>query len=69
MKRQGNGNPGRALQRTTGAEEEIQMQANSQCQIYATCRDLQTRHVSRRCGLNARRAMLIAALCFGEGGR
>ena len=42
MKRQGNGNPGRALARTTGAEVEIQLQANFQSQIYATCRDLQT---------------------------
>jgi hypothetical protein len=61
--------PGRALQRTAGAKEEIQMSANFQPQIYATGTDLQTRHVRRRCELNARRAMLIAALHFGKCGR
>jgi len=59
--------PGHALQRTTGAREEIQLDQNSQTQIYASFRDLQTRHVRHRCGLPDHRARLIAALCFGEG--
>lgn len=67
--RTGVGRPGHALQRTTGADVEINQQGDFQGQSYATCRDLQTRHLCRRCGLDARRAMLIAALHFGEGGR
>ena len=61
--------PGSALHRATGTEEEIHMQPNSQPQIYATCGELQTRHVRSRCGLSGERARLIAALHFGEVGR
>jgi hypothetical protein len=67
--RGGVGRPGRALQRTTGADLEFFSQGDFQCQTYATCRDLQSRHISRRCGLDGRRALLIAALHFGEVGR
>ena len=65
----GVGRPGRALARTTEADVEIDLHANFQGQSYATCRDLQSRHISQRCGVDARRALLIAALHFGEGGR
>jgi len=61
--------PGSALQRATGAEEEILMQRNSQTQIYATCGELQTRFVRGRCGVSHQRARLIASLFFGEGAR
>ena len=59
--------PGRARERSTGADEEIQMRANFQNQVYVTCRDLQTRHLRHRCGLSDHRARLIALLFFGEG--
>ena len=57
--------PGNALQRTTGAGTEIQMDRSFQTQIYADPGDLQTRHVRNRCGLPQARAHLVAALCFG----
>ena len=59
--------PGSALHRATGTEEELLMQRNSQPQIYATCGELQTRHVRSRCGVSQERARLIAILHFGEG--
>ena len=58
--------PGHALARTTGANEEIQMQSNFQPQIYATCSELQTRRVGNRCGLSQARAHLVASIFFGE---
>ena len=61
--------PGNALQRTTGAGTEIQMDRSFQNQIYATCGDLQTRHVRNRSGLSQARANRVAALFFGEGTR
>jgi len=65
----GNKCPGSARQRTTGADLETRMDRNFQSQIYATGSDLQTRHVHRRCGVTGSHARLIAALCFGEGGK
>ena len=58
--------PDGALQRTTGAEEETAMRANFHSQIYATCGELQSRHLQKRCGLSPRHSRLIAGLCFGE---
>ena len=58
--------PGGALQRTTGAEEETAIRANFHSQIYATCGELQSRHLQKRCGLSPSRSRLIAGLCFGE---
>lgn len=34
---------------------------------YATCGELQSRHLQRRCGLSRDRSRLIAGLFFGEG--
>ena len=62
-------NPGSALQRATGAKEEIEMDRNFQHESYINCTDLQRRHVMQRCGLGAHRAGLIAALFFGENGK
>ena len=58
--------PDGVRQHAIGAEKETQMHPNFQNQIYATCGDLQTRHVRNRCGLSHARAHLVAALCFGE---
>jgi hypothetical protein len=58
--------PGSARQRASGADWEIEMCHNSQSQTYATCADLQRRHLMRRCGVGSSQASLIAALCFGE---
>lgn len=58
--------PDGALQRTTGAEEETDMSIDFQSQIYATCGELQSRHLQKRCGLSPRHSRLIAGLCFGE---
>ena len=58
--------PNGALQHTAGANEETDLQANFQPQLYATCGELQSRHLQKRCGLSPRRSRLIAALCFGE---
>lgn len=61
-----NKHPGSAFQRATGAEKELQMAPNSQTQAYATCSELQRRHVMQRCGIARRHACLIAGLLFGE---
>jgi hypothetical protein len=61
--------PGSALQRTTGAEEEIQTDWNFQGEIYPTSSNLQIRHIRHRFGVSGRVARLVAALHFGEGGR
>ena len=58
--------PDGALQRTTGANEETDMSIDFQSQIYATCGELQSRHLQKRCGLSPRHSRLIAGLCFGE---
>jgi hypothetical protein len=58
--------PGSARQRATGAKMERAMERHSQPQTYATCTDLQRRHVMRRLGVGSRQATLIAALHFGE---
>lgn len=58
--------PDGALQRTTGAEEETDMSIDFQHQLYATCGELQSRHLPKRCGLSPRHSRLIAGLCFGE---
>ena len=58
--------PDSALQRTIGANEETEVQANFHSQIYATCGELQSRHLQKRCGLSLRHSRLIAGLCFGE---
>ena len=63
------GNPGSALPRATGAKREIEMDRNSHLEIYATCTDLQRRHVMQRCGLGAHRAGLIASFVFREDGK
>ena len=60
-------NPGSALQRATGANVEIQTHPNFHTQIYASCSELQRRHVMQRCGVIPRQASLIAGLLFGEG--
>ena len=62
-------NPDHALARTAGTKEDHSNPANNLPQIYATCCDLQTRHLHRRLGLTKSRATLIAALVFGEGTR
>ena len=64
-----NKNPGSALQRATGAEREIELDRNSHQEIYATCTDLQRRHVMQRCGIGSRQAGLIASLVFREDGK
>ena len=58
--------PGDARQRTTGAEKEGQMGSTSYTETYGTCRDLQIRHLQRRCGVRGGLACSVAALCFGE---
>ena len=58
--------PDSVRQHATGAEGETAMQASLQSQTYATCGELQTRHLRNRCGLSHGRARLIAAICFGE---
>lgn len=58
--------PGDALQRISGAEIESPMNKTSCPDTYATCRDLQTRFLRRRCGLDDRTAGLVAGFCFGE---
>jgi hypothetical protein len=60
--------PGSARQRATGAKMEHAMERHSQPQTYATCADLQRRHVMRRLRIGSRQASLIAALHFGEEG-
>lgn len=62
-------NPDRALQRTAGIKEDHSNPANNLPQIYATCGDLQTRHLRTRLGLTKSRATLIAGLIFGEATR
>ena len=59
--------PGSALARTSRAGTEIDMQANLQPQTYATCGELQSRHIRDRCGVSDNHARLIATLFFGEG--
>ncbi|WP_135507043.1 hypothetical protein [Roseovarius aestuariivivens] len=59
--------PGDALARSTGAEKENQLASTSFTQTYATSRELQTRYLRRRCGLDEHTAHLIAMLHFGEG--
>ena len=59
--------PGSALQRATGREEEIEVQSNLHSQVYATCGEIQTRHVRNRCGVSDKHARLIAMLFFREG--
>lgn len=59
------GNPGEALQRDTGARKDHQEMKPSQA--YATSLEIQTRYLRRRCGLDDRRARLVASLYFGEG--
>ena len=61
--------PDGALQRTTGAKREIEMDRNSHQEIYVTCTDLQRRHVMQRCGVGTRQAGLIASVVFGEDGK
>ena len=58
--------PDSVLQHATGAEGETAMQASLQTQSYATCGELQSRHLQKRCGLSPRRSRLIAGLCYGE---
>ncbi len=60
--------PGDARQRTTGASKDSQMGTTFLPETYATCRNLQTRYLQRRHGLDERTARMIAGLCFGEGG-
>ena len=59
-------NPDHALQRTVGTKEDHSNSANNLPPIYATCGDLQTRHLHKRLGLTKSRATLIAGLIFGE---
>ena len=58
--------PDGALQRTTGANEETDMSIDFQHHLYATCSELESRHLQKRCGLSPRHSRLIAGLCFGE---
>ena len=58
--------PDGVRQHTPGAEEETDMSVNFQYQLYATCGELQSRHLQNRCGLSPRHSRLIAGLCFGE---
>ena len=62
-------NPGSALQRATGEEREIDLRDNFRSRAYASCSELQSRHLQKRCGLSQRQSLLIAALFFGEVGR
>ena len=59
--------PGSALARTSRAEVETHMQMKFQNQTYATCGELQTRHIRNRCGVSDNHARLIATLFYGEG--
>lgn len=59
-------NPGCALQRAAGAGKEIETDHNFQHNAYATCTELQSRHVMRRCGVGRRHATVIAGLFFEE---
>lgn len=61
-----NKNPGSALQRATGEDREFKMDLHSQLQSYATCSELQSRHIERRYGIGRRQAAVIAGLFFGE---
>lgn len=62
-----NKRPGDALQRIPGAEKDSQLESTSLGPLYATPRDIQTRHLQRRCGVDKRTARLLAEFCFGEG--
>ena len=59
--------PGSALARTSRAGTEVHVQMKSQTQTYATCGEIQTRHIRNRCGVSDNHARLIATLFFGEG--
>jgi hypothetical protein len=61
--------PGSARQRATGAKMEHVRERHSHPQTYATCADLQRRHVMRRLRVGSRQATIIAALFFGEDGQ
>ncbi|SDJ15108.1 hypothetical protein [Lutimaribacter saemankumensis] len=56
--------PGGARQRTTEAES---CHMGLTWEEYTKRRDLQTRRLQQRHGLDAHTARLIASLCFGEG--
>ena len=58
--------PDHALQRMAGMESDHSSASNNRFQTYASCGDLQTRHLNRTLGLSGRRASLIAGLLFGE---
>ena len=58
--------PGDAQQRTTEARKDSQMGSASREETYGTCRELQIRHLRRRCGVRGGLARAVAALCFGE---
>ena len=62
-------NPGSALPRATGAEQETDLRVNFHFQAYPTCSELQSIRLQRRCGLSRRQSRLVAALFFGEGCR
>ena len=59
--------PGSALARTSRAEVETHMHMKFHRQSYATCGEMQSRHIRNRCGVSDNRARLIASLLFGEG--
>jgi len=59
--------PGDALARSTRADKERQMEPTSSAQTYATSREIQTRYLRRRFGLDEQTARLVATLCFREG--
>ena len=59
--------PGNALQRNTGDEIGSQFGKTTMKTSYADCRDLQTRYLQRRLGINERTARLVAGFCFVEG--
>ncbi|WP_137701653.1 hypothetical protein [Marimonas lutisalis] len=58
--------PGNALQRTAGANLDGLWENSSIQPTYATFRDLQTRYLQRRHGLDKRTARMLAGICFGE---
>ena len=58
--------PDRALARAAGMESDYSSASNNRFQTYTSCRDLQTRHVARRCGLSRYQSHLVATLFFGE---
>lgn len=58
---------GSAVQRTPKAEVGSQSGSTTMDQTYATSRELQTRYLRQRFGLNQRTAVLVAGLYFGEG--